>query len=207
MLVFDASGSMAGNGWGFGTVTRIQRVRTALGKILPRVTRFRQVGLITYGPGPYQQCNVQLDFKPTANASGPILATVNRLTPGGQTPMSEAVARAAEVLGARGKPGVIVVLTDGEETCGGKPCELGKKIHAQSPLLTVHVIGLRVTGLSWTGEQSIVDTQCLAEETGGLYIKVDTEDELIDALEKTLGCQMFTQADLRSGTLGTKTVR
>jgi Ca-activated chloride channel family protein len=37
MIVFDASDSMAGN----------------VGKAL---TKFRRVGLITYGPGPYNQC-------------------------------------------------------------------------------------------------------------------------------------------------------
>jgi len=203
MLVFDASGSMAGNGWGYGSenpkaATRIEKVRSALTKILPRATRFRRVGLITYGPGPYQQCNVQLDLWPTANASGPILSTVNGLTPGGQTPLSDAVARAAEVLDYRAKPGVIVVLTDGEETCGGNPCALGKQLRAEALQLTVHVIGLRVKGgSSWTGENSIVDTRCLAEQTGGLYIKVDTEEELTAALDKTLGCPRVTQRSLR----------
>ena len=56
MIVFDASGSMSGNGWGYGsetagTVSRIDKVRTTLANILPEVTRFRRVGLITYGPG------------------------------------------------------------------------------------------------------------------------------------------------------------
>ena len=202
MLVFDASGSMSGNGWGYGSenptaVSRIDKVRLALGKILPRITRLRRVGLITYGPGPYQQCNVELDLRPAANAAGPILDAVNALTPAGQTPLSEAVAQAAEVLDYRAKPGVIVVLTDGEETCGGKPCELGKELHANALQLTVHVIGLRVKGYTWTGEQSLLDTKCLAEQTGGLYITVDTEEELIDALEKTLGCPMLTQRAVR----------
>ena len=202
MLVFDASGSMSGNGWGYGSenptaVSRIDKVRLALGKILPRITRLRRVGLITYGPGPYQQCNVELDLRPAANAAGPILDAVNALTPAGQTPLSEAVAQAAEVLDYCAKPGVIVVLTDGEETCGGKPCELGKELHANALQLTVHVIGLRVKGYTWTGEQSLLDTKCLAEQTGGLYITVDTEEELIDALEKTLGCPMLTQATAR----------
>jgi Ca-activated chloride channel homolog len=60
MLVFDASGSMAGNvTQGIGkTIPRINEVRAALAKVLPSITRFRRVGLITYGPGPYQQCNV-----------------------------------------------------------------------------------------------------------------------------------------------------
>jgi Ca-activated chloride channel family protein len=202
MLVFDASGSMSGNGWGYGSenptaVSRIDKVRLALGEILPRVTRLRRVGLITYGPGPYQQCNVQLELEPTPNAADHILAVVNGLTPAGQTPLTEAVTQAARVLDYRAKPGVIVVLTDGEETCGGKPCDLGKELHAQALQLTVHVIGLRVKGYTWMGEQSLLDTKCLAEQTGGLYITVDTEEELTDALEKTLGCPMLTQVVLR----------
>ena len=73
MIVFDASGSMAGNlDQGIATLKpRIDEVRTALAKILPEATRFRRVGLITYGPGPGEQCNVTLDLKPTANACKP----------------------------------------------------------------------------------------------------------------------------------------
>ena len=64
MIVFDASGSMAGNvGQGIGTtIPRIDEARRALSQALPSATKFRRVGLITYGPGPYQQCNVQLDL-------------------------------------------------------------------------------------------------------------------------------------------------
>ena len=67
MIVFDASGSMAGNlNQGIATLKpRIDEVRAALAEILPEATRFRRVGLITYGPGPAQQCNVRLDLKPT----------------------------------------------------------------------------------------------------------------------------------------------
>ena len=199
MLVFDASGSMSGNGWGYGSenptaVSRIDRVRIALAEILPRITRFRRVGLITYGPGPYQTCNVQLDLSPAPSAAQRILDAVNGLTPAGQTPLSKAVAQAARVLDYRAKPGVIVVLTDGEETCGGKPCDLGKELRKDGLQLTVHVIGLRVKGITWTGEQAVVETRCLAEETGGLYTTVETEEELTDALEKTLGCPMVTEA-------------
>jgi Ca-activated chloride channel family protein len=199
MLVFDASGSMSGNGWGYGSqnpnaISRIDKVRLALAKILPRVTRLRRVGLITYGPGPWQQCNVQLNLRPVPNAAKRILETVNELTPAGQTPLSEAVAQAARVLEYRVKPGVIVLLTDGEETCGGSPCNLGKVLRKEGLRLTVHVIGLRVRGITWTGEQAVVETKCLAEATGGLFTAVETEAELVDALERTLGCPMMTKA-------------
>ena len=71
MIVFDASGSMAGNvGQGIGTtIPRIDEARHALAEVLPSATKFRRVGLITFGPGPYQQCNAHLDLKPTANAA------------------------------------------------------------------------------------------------------------------------------------------
>jgi Ca-activated chloride channel family protein len=195
MLVFDASGSMAGNvNQGIATITpRIDAVRSALAKILPSVTRLRRVGLITYGPGPYQQCNVQLNLKPTANAGDLIMREVNALTPGGKTPLTAAVGQAADVLDFRAKPGVIVVLTDGEETCGGSPCDLGKALHAAANNLTIHVIGFRMKNFSWTGEQSILDVKCLADQNGGLYVSADTEQDLAEALEKTLGCPMLSE--------------
>ena len=116
---------------------------------MPSATKFRRVGLITYGPGPYQQCNVRLDLKPTANAARPIMGAVNALTPAGRTPLVSAVNQAAKVLDYRNKPGVVVVvLTDGEETCGGAPCDLGKELHAGAKQLTVHVIGYRPKGVS-----------------------------------------------------------
>ena len=198
MLVFDASGSMSGDGWGYGsesanTVPRILKVRTALAKVLPGITRFRRVGLITFGPN---QCNVRLELKPTENSASQIMSIVDALIPAGQTPLTAAVAEAAEVLDFREKPGVIVLLTDGEETCGGNPCTLGKRLHAEADQLTVHVIGIRVKGYTWTGEQSLLDTECLAEQNAGLYIGVESEDDLAKALEKTLGCPMLSQRAL-----------
>jgi Ca-activated chloride channel family protein len=195
MLVFDASGSMAGNlNQGIATIKpRIDEVRSALAKVLPTVTRFRRVGLITYGPGPYQQCNVQLALKPAPNAAGLIMQKVNALSPAGKTPLTAAVEQAAEVLDYQDRPGLIVVLTDGEETCGGAPCELAKLLHGDAAQLTVHVIGFRMKDFSWTGEQSILDAKCLAEQNGGLYVTAEAEQDLIDALEKTLGCPMLSQ--------------
>jgi Ca-activated chloride channel family protein len=202
MIVFDASGSMAGNGWGYGSetagvVSRIDKVRATLAKMLPAVTRFRRVGLITYGPGTWNQCNVRLDLPPTENAAARIMASIDTLVPAGKTPLTQAVAQAAEVLDYRHKPGIVVLLTDGEETCGGSPCGLGKRLSKEAAQLTVHIISLRVKGYTWTSEQNILEAKCLAEENGGLYLPVETQDELLEALEKTLGCPMTTRLQKR----------
>jgi Ca-activated chloride channel family protein len=194
MIVFDASGSMAGNTVQglFSDITRIDEVRKALGEVLPGVTKFRKVGLITYGPGPWGQCNVDLAFPPIPNAAERIMSVVNALNPAGKTPLVAAVRQAAEVLDYRTEKGVVVLVTDGEETCGGAPCELGKFLKANSRDLTVDVIGYQLTGFSWTGAESILDVQCLAEATGGLYITAKNRYDLVKAFEKTLGCPMMS---------------
>jgi len=199
MIVFDASGSMSGDGWGYGSesagsVPRIDKVRTAMREILPSVTRFRRVGLITYGSGAWNQCTIRLDLRPTPNAADRIMAAIDALRPAGRTPLTQAVAQAADVLDFRHKPGLIVVLTDGEETCGGSPCDTSEKLHAEANQLTINVIGLRVKNYAWMGDQGIIDAKCLAEKNGGQYVPVDTLAGLREALEKTLGCPMVTQA-------------
>src|SRR5262245_37398730 len=81
MLVFDASGSMSGNQTlGIpNSRPRIDEVRAALTRVLPTASKHRRIGLITYGPGPYNQCNVTPDFKPIADAFRPIMPRDNRV--------------------------------------------------------------------------------------------------------------------------------
>lgn len=200
MIVFDASGSMSGNHV-LGVPTsraRIDEVRAALALVLPSATKYRRVGLVTYGPGPYNQCNVKLELKPISDATEPIMRVVNALVPAGKTPLTSGVEQAAEALNFRSKPGVVVVVTDGEETCGRSPCELAKQLHLTAARLTIHVIGFRYEGYSWTGGgNSVMELMCLAETNNGLYIKANSEEELVEALEKTLDCPMISQAGLR----------
>lgn len=201
MIVFDASGSMLG----FDTIgetiatpnsrPRIEEARSALARILPSATRFRRIGLVTYGPGPWNQCNVNLNLKPTASAAGLILNTVNSIDPAGKTPLTQGIEAAAEALDFRTNPGVVVVITDGEETCGRSPCELGKRLRAAGFKLTVHVIAFRYEGYTLSGG-SVTDLICVAKQNDGLYIPANSEDELVEALEKTLDCPKVSQAPL-----------
>lgn len=200
MIVFDASGSMAGvDRLGISTmVTRIEKVRTALGQVLPEVTPSRRVGLITYGPGPYNKCdNIHLEVEPQFNASERIMESVRKLNPAGRTPLTASVTEAANVLRYKEKPAVIVLVTDGEETCNGDPCALAQTLHAEGKQTTVHVIGYRVRDYSWTGAQAF-QSKCLPEKTGGLYISVESTDDLIAAFRKTLGCPLLTDAGRRT---------
>ena len=82
-----------------------------------------------------------------------------------------------------------MVVTDGEETCGRSPCNLGRQLHDAAFQLTIHVIGYRVENC----EQSIGEAKCLAESNGGLYAPAKSQEDLVAALEKTLDCPMTSQ--------------
>jgi Ca-activated chloride channel homolog len=188
MFVFDASGSM-----GTTDLTtkepHIARVKRALRRILPEIPASRRMGLIIYGEGAYNQCDsIALRVRPRLNA-GPLIASeVDKVQPAGRTPLTQSIRDAADVLDYRHNPSVIVLLTDGEETCAGKPCETAEALKSQAADLTVHVIGYRHRDAAGLG--AVFGARCLAETTGGLYLSVETEDELADALRKTLTCPL-----------------
>src|SRR5262249_1138902 len=144
-------------------------------------------------PGPWNQCNVKLNLTPTPDAADLIMKEVDALVPAGKTPLTTAVEQAAEALDYRNRPGVIVAVTDGEETCGRSPCDLAKQLHDAAQQLTIHVISFRYESYSWTGEQSVEETKGLAQQSAGVFITVDSEQDLVAALEKTLECPMISK--------------
>lgn len=187
ILVFDASGSMAGTD--MNSVTpHIAKVREAVAAVLARVTPERPLGLVTYGPGPYGRCqSIELNVPPAPNTAQRIMNVIDALVPAGETPLTQSVELAAEALKFREKPATVVLLTDGEETCGGDPCKLARTLKASGRATTVHVIGYR-TPVSLTLGAGLQSTRCLADETGGLFIQAENKAELIDALNQTLTC-------------------
>ncbi len=205
MLVFDASGSMASMGYNGLKVPRIFEARDALRTTLPEVTPFRRLGLVVYGPGSREACsNVDLRFNPFFNAADRILAEVDSIQPEGETPLTLAVETAVQALQIDKRPGTIVLVTDGRETCGGSPCALADQFIRSSADLTVHVIGFKVRGETFDptsfgdggfekGGHTVAS--CLSDRTGGLYVSAESMEELIDALRQTLGCALLSETE------------
>ena len=193
MLVFDASGSMAATDFPEGAPSRMDRVRQALVKVLPAASQTRRLGLMVYGPGPnFNTCNnVDLRLPPTSNAGKRIMHEVERLRPAGRTPLTSSVKQAAEILQHEHRPAVVVVLTDGQDTCGGDACRLARQLKTLQPAITVHVIGYRLLPMSGAAALPFVE-RCLADETGGIYATAETTEQLAAVLSETLGCPAVT---------------
>ncbi|WP_083957957.1 vWA domain-containing protein [Tateyamaria omphalii] len=201
MIVFDGSGSMAEMGFNQIDEPRIFEARRAMRTVMPQVEPFRRIGLIVYGPGGaggVGECSgIELRFGPRADAAKAVISAVENLQPEGRTALTEAVALAAKTLGAPEKPGTVVLVTDGKETCGGQTCALAAQLSGTG--LVVHVIGFKVRGehFGWLSEgetdyvSSVSVAQCLATQTGGEYVGAETVDELVDAMNRTLGCNLL----------------
>ena len=193
MIVFDASKSMAASADDETGLPRIDAVRAALARVLPKVSKRRRIGLITYGPGSRPACsNVSLELRPMPDAAAKIMARVERLRPDGRTPLTRGVRRAAEVLQFRERPASIVLVTDGEETCSESPCALAKSLKTDGARTTVHVISYKIA--SAIGQDGVFVSRCLADETGGVYAATDTAEEVADALETALACPLVSDA-------------
>jgi Ca-activated chloride channel family protein len=200
MLVFDGSASMAELEFDITVPKRIDEARLAVRRAMPQIAPFRRVGLLVYGPGPEGSCDgVNLRFAPMADAADAVNNTLDTVDPVGLTPLTASVRAAAEVLDYRNTPGIVVLVTDGKETCGGRPCSLGRELAAEARDLTVHVIGFRVEVdyFTWnnpeqkTYEAGKTVAKCLADQTGGEFYSTETVDELAAALRDTLGCPLI----------------
>ena len=203
MIVFDGSGSMSEMGFNKLNRPRIFAARQAMRRAIPSIAELRRLGLIVYGPGQgsgrKERCsNVELRFAPTANAAPLILGAVDALQPSGETPLTGAVAKAAQVLGGEGE---IVLVTDGKETCGGRVCALADSLAIQAPGLRVHVIGFVNRGdvFDWDDAREsdftevVSVTRCLADRTGGRYVTTETVEDLALALDETIGCPLYAE--------------
>lgn len=131
-------------------------------------------GLVVFG-----DCPGTDNFKFYSNAERPNLAGVLRsIQPQSGTPLARGIERAGNIVDGRDVPAVIVVISDGEDSCGGNPCAVARALKAQKPKLKINYIDA-------SGDS---DATCIARETGGKVLSVldgrSFEDLLREAYEQ-----------------------
>jgi hypothetical protein len=106
-------------------------------------------------------------------------AQIDSLQPSGYTPISLALSRAAELLPKDGRPQAIVLVSDGEDTCGQPPCDVARQLRKQHPGLSISTVGFRTDGPA--SEQ----LNCIATSTDGLFVQAANADQLAARLRAT----------------------
>ncbi len=174
MIVLDASGSM----WGqIEKKPKIVIAREVMSRVLGDLDSKANIGVLTYGHRRKGDCG---DIE-TIIPVGPVnqsryMSLINKLSPKGKTPITDAVMKAAAELRFTEEKATVVLISDGLETCNADPCALARQLESQGIDFTVHVIGF---DLKDTDTSTL---QCLAKETGGKYLAADNADELGKAI-------------------------
>ncbi|WP_272009885.1 vWA domain-containing protein, partial [Roseovarius sp. ZX-A-9] len=179
MVVFDGSNSM----WGqIDGVAKIEIARDVMENLLGEWTTTRRVGLMAYGHRRRGDCtDIETLIAPATGTAADILAQINRITPTGKTPLTDAVEMAAKQLSYTDRPATVVLISDGLESCERDPCALARALKQGGVGFTAHVVGF---GLG--NAEDTASLACIAEETGGTYIQANNASELGAALS-TLG--------------------
>lgn len=175
ILVLDASGSM----WGqIDGQPKIAIARQAVGTMLDGWNG-GELGLMAYGHRRKGDCeDMELLIEPAGFDATAIRQQADALNPKGMTPISAAVRQAAEHLRFTEHKATVILVSDGEETCNADPCALGEELERLGIDFTAHVVGFDVQA----GSTAETQLRCLAEATGGHYLKADDAGELNHAL-------------------------
>jgi lysophospholipase L1-like esterase len=174
MFVIDTSGSM--DSAAQGGLTRIQSARKALNEVVLGLDGSANVGLRSFAGG----CGPGRLLVPVGPLDKAVFKTnVDGLSSAGLTPIDAVLRASIKDLPLTGKR-TIVLLSDGEETCGGSPCLAVKEILKSGISVTINTIGFATSG---TGAEP--ELQCIATASGGKYFPVESASSLAAALIET----------------------
>lgn len=182
MVVIDDSGSM---GQSLGRQTKIAAAKAAVRNLIAQVPPGSRIGLMTYGnhstssdadrATSCKDISVQVPVGPLDSAA--IDSAASDLTPGGWTPIAGALRKAAAGLPESGRAAIVLV-SDGQETCGGNPCLLARQLEARNIDVRIDTIGL---GVDDAGRGQLT---CVAQNTGGTYTGLSDAGSLAQTLPR-----------------------
>lgn len=188
-LILDLSGSMARDiGGGETRMEAAKRVMNDVIDALPEQEGVN-VGFRIYGhlgdnteAGRAVSCHSSELVVPIAGVNKPALREeVAAAQPIGWTPIALSLERAGgDFQPAEGVRNHILLVTDGEETCGGDPCDVAEALREGDASIITHVVGFALT------QQQANLVNCIAERGGGLNLRAANARELSDAIFSVL---------------------
>lgn len=188
-IVLDASGSMLQR---LGNVRRIEIARQALGALAANgVPANTNVALRVFGQGGAGSCasDVVLPLAPLDARA--FTAAVGAVKPvdGAKTPIGESLRLAGADLAGVAEPKLIVLVTDGEETCDGDPEAEIAKLRAAGLDVRVNIVGFAIddAGLKETFAR-------WAAAGGGGFFDAGDARALDEALERAIATRFELRA-------------
>ena len=179
VIVLDVSGSMNAK---LGDSTRWKTALAMLEDVVSELPDDLKVGLRVYGhrqsSKSAETCRDTQLVVPIARLDRErILKAASSLRPRGETPLIHSSLQAVEDLTAAGG-GSVILITDGEESCGGDAKAAARAIEASGVNVALNIVGFTITGESVEAELG-----ALAASTGGRYYSAQDGAQLSRAVK------------------------
>jgi Mg-chelatase subunit ChlD len=176
VFVLDDSGSMAQR---ISGKSKIDIAKEVLGTLAGQIPPDVQVGLRVYGHRVKSDCkDTELLLPISAMRPDEFRQSFQNLKPLGQTPISYSLGQAAEDLKGKAGKKVIILISDGEETCAGDPCSVAAELKKADIEFRVNVVGFNIDTAAANKQLS-----CIAQTSGGLYFDAKNADQLLASLK------------------------
>ncbi|HMO57619.1 MAG TPA: VWA domain-containing protein [Roseiflexaceae bacterium] len=180
-LILDASGSMLEV---ISTTTRIDVAHNALTALVNQLPDTTNVALWSYGHRRTADCNDVELIVPTAPLNREqLIAQITAVRPvvRSRTPIGLTLEQLGSSLAGVSEEILVVLVSDGDETCGGQPAEVAGRIKAEYPNVRISVIGFSVDNQDWQDR-----LRAIAENGGGEYFDATNAAQLEEALQQAV---------------------
>jgi Ca-activated chloride channel family protein len=179
-VILDVSNSM----WGqIDGRSKIELAREALRTAMADIPGSVSVGLRAYGHRVAVEnkeagcADTELVITPAPGSGPAVVERADGLVPKGQTPIAASLEAAANDLLAHGGRGVLLLVSDGVESCGGDPVAVAAGLRARGVPVVIHTVGLGVDA------EAAAALGELASAGGGQYFDAPTADELVSGMD------------------------
>lgn len=176
-IILDASGSMLQR---IGGRSRIEIARDAIaGLVKDTIPPGTPVALRVFGHRQPKSCQTDLEIPlapldPAAVSAKVVGIEAKNLA---KTPIGASLLAVEQDLAGHGGPKLVVLLTDGEETCGGNPPGAIQTLQDKGLDVRMNIVGLAIDDKKLQS-----DFQAWAKAGGGVYLDASTEAELGSAM-------------------------
>lgn len=183
LFLLDASLSMKDN---LGKdKQKMDAAKEVLQKAISRIPPDVNLGLRVFGQfaGRGLECQATALLVPPGEGNRrTIISKLRDIRPTGMTPLTYAIAQAAErdLARVRGKK-TIILITDGDDTCGYDPCAYIQTLPRRGIALKVDVLGLLKKH-----DNAKARLDCIARNSGGKYYDNDTSAQLLDSISHSV---------------------
>lgn len=171
-----------------GEVQKMDAAKQVLQEAMSKIPTDVNVGLRVFGHArmgdPSLDCRASMLLVPLGRSNrGSIIRRVREVIPSGMTPLTYAIQQAAEddFRGIAGRK-VLILISDGEDTCGGDPCRYIATLSLRGIKLKVDVVGVDLKRAMEAKRQ----LNCISQMSGGKYYDANTASELIKSVSASV---------------------